>query len=256
MIHETAIVDPSARIADDVSIGAYSVIGAEVEIGEGTKIGPHVVIHGPTTIGRNNQVFQFASLGEQPQDLKYANEPTRLEIGDHNMIREFVTLNRGTAEGGGVTRIGSHNLLMAYVHVAHDCQVGSHIVFANNASLAGHVVVEDYAGLGGFSLVHQFTRIGSHCFTSMGSAINRDVPPFVIVSGNYAKAYGINKVGLQRKGFSAEAIRALQNAFKILVRSHQSREAAMEEIQSLYEAHAEVKQFVDFISASKRGIVR
>lgn len=256
MIHETAIIDPSARVADGVSIGAYSVIGADVEIGEGTEIGPHVVIHGPTRIGKHNKIMQFASLGEQPQDLKYNNEPTRLEIGDHNMIREFVTLNRGTQEGGGVTRIGSHNLLMAYVHVAHDCQVGSHIVFANNSSLAGHVVVEDYAGLGGFTLVHQFTRIGSHCFTSMGSAINRDVPPFVIVSGNYAKPYGINKVGLQRKGFSAEAIRALQNAFKILVRSRKPREEAMAEVQPLYDAHEEVKQFVDFISASKRGIVR
>lgn len=256
MIHQTAIVDPAAKIADNVEIGAYSIIGANVEIDSGTWIGPHVVINGHTKIGKDNKIFQFASIGEQPQDLKYKGDPTRLEIGDRNTIREFVTLNRATVEGGGITRIGNDNLFMAYVHVAHDCQVGNKIVFANSASLAGHVVVEDNAILGGFTLVHQFSRIGAHCMTSMGSAVNRDVPPYVIVSGNYAKPYGINKIGLKRRGFSDESIRAITNAFKLLVRSHRSREEVMEEVKPLAEKFPEVKRFVDFIKSSKRGIVR
>ena len=256
MIHQTAIVDPAAKIADNVEIGAYSIIGANVEIGSGTWIGPHVVINGPTKIGQDNRIFQFASIGEQPQDLKYKGDPTRLEIGDRNTIREYVTLNRATVEGGGITRIGNDNLFMAYVHVAHDCHVGNKIVFANSASLAGHVVVEDNAILGGFTLVHQFSRIGAHCMTSMGSAVNRDVPPYVIVSGNYAEPHGINKVGLKRRGFSDESVRAIQNAYKILVRSHKPREELLKDVQPLADQFEEVKLFVDFITASKRGIVR
>lgn len=256
MIHETAIIDPSAQIADDVEIGPYTIVGADVEIGSGTWIGPHVVINGPCQIGKNNRIFQFASLGEQPQDLKYAGEPTRLEVGNGNTIREYVTFNRGTQDGGGVTRIGNDNLFMAYVHVAHDCHVGDHIVFANSASLAGHVEVGDHAILGGFTLVHQFTRIAPHSFTSMGSAINRDVPPYVIVSGNYARPHGINKVGLKRRGFSDEAIRGIMSAYKLLVRSHKPREELMKEVQPVAEQFEEVKLFVDFINASKRGIVR
>lgn len=256
MIHQTAIIDPSAKIADNVEIGAYSIIGADVEIDSGTWIGPHVVINGPTKIGKDNRIFQFASIGEQPQDLKYDGQPTKLEIGDRNTIREYVSFNRATVEDAGTTRIGSDNLFMAYVHVAHDCQLGNHLVLANGATLAGHVKIGDHAILGGFTLVHQFSRIGSHCLTSMGSAVNRDVPPYVIVSGNYAKPIGINKEGLKRRGFSPEVMRAVQNAYKIMVRSHKPREQALQEVQSLVEQHAEVKQFVDFILASERGIVR
>lgn len=256
MIHQTAIIDPSARIADNVEIGPYSIIGADVEIGAGTWIGPHVVINGPTKIGKQNKIFQFASLGEQPQDLTYDGQPTRLEIGDRNTIREYVSFNRATEEGGGITRIGNDNLFMAYMHVAHDCRIGNKIVFANSASLAGHVEIGDHAILGGFTLVHQFTRIAPHCFTSMGSAINRDVPPYVIVSGNYAKPYGINKVGLKRRGFSDESIRAIQKAFKLLIRSHKPRAELFEEVKPLADQFPEVKLFVDFITSSKRGIVR
>ncbi|MDH5764436.1 MAG: acyl-ACP--UDP-N-acetylglucosamine O-acyltransferase [Gammaproteobacteria bacterium] len=256
MIHSTAIIDPAANIADDVEIGAYSVIGADVEIDSGSWIGPHVVINGPTKIGKDNRIFQFASIGEQPQDLKYKGQPTRLEIGDRNTIREYVTLNRATVEDAYTTRIGSDNLLMAYVHVAHDCQLGNHLVLANGATLAGHVQVGDYAILGGFTLVHQFSRIGAHCLTSMGSAVNRDVPPYMIVSGNYAKPAGINKEGLKRRGFSAEAIRAILNAYKIMVRSRKPREQALQEVQPYIDQHSEVKQFVDFIINSERGIVR
>jgi len=197
-----------------------------------------------------------ASLGEAPQDLKYAGEPTRLEIGDRNTIREYVTFNRGTRDGGGITRIGNDNLFMAYVHVAHDCHVGDNIVFANSASLAGHVDVGDNAILGGFTLVHQFVRVGAHCFTSMGSAINRDVPPYVIVSGNYAQPHGINKVGLKRRGFSDEAIRAILSAYKLLIRSHRPREEVLAAVQPLADLYPEVKLLVDFVVASKRGIVR
>lgn len=256
MIHSTAIIDASAKIADDVEIGPYSIIEGGVEIDSGTWIGPHVVIKGPTRIGKDNRIFQFASIGEQPQDLKYAGEPTRLEVGDRNTIREYVTFNRGTVDGGGLTSIGNDNLFMAYVHVAHDCHVGSKAIFANSASLAGHVEVGDHAILGGFTLVHQFTRIGAHCFTSMGSAVNRDVPPYVIVSGNYAEPHGINKVGLKRRGFSDEAIRAILNAYKIMVRSHRPREELLQEVQPLADQFEEVKLFVDFIQNSQRGIVR
>jgi UDP-N-acetylglucosamine acyltransferase len=256
MIHQTALIDPSAKIAPDVEIGAYSIIGAQVEIESGTWVGPHVVINGPTRIGKNNRIYQFASLGEAPQDLKYKGDPTRLEIGEGNTIREYVTFNRGTVEGGGVTRIGNNNLFMAYVHVAHDCRVGNDIVFANSASLAGHVQVEDFAILGGFTLVHQFTRIGGYCMTSMGSAINRDVPPYLVVSGNYAEPIGVNKIGLKRRGFSDEAIRAITNAYKLLVRSRKPRDEVNAAVIPLVEQYPEVRRFVEFINSSKRGIVR
>ena len=256
MIHQTAIIDPTAKIADDVEIGPYTIIGADVEIGSGTWVGPHVVINGPTKIGKENKIFQFASIGEQPQDLKYDGQPTRLEVGDRNTIREYVTFNRATEEGGGVTRIGNDNLFMAYAHVAHDCRVGDHVICANSASLAGHVEVDDHAILGGFTLVHQFTRIAAHSFCSMGSAVNRDIPPYVIVSGNYAKAIGINKVGLKRRGFSDETIRAIQNVYKLLVRSRKPRDEVMQKVLPLAEKFPEVKGFVDFIEASERGIVR
>lgn len=257
MIHQTAIVDENSKIADDVEIGAYSIIGSDVEIESGTWIGPHVVINGPTKIGKNNKIFQFASVGEDPQDLKFsAGEESFLEIGDNNTIREFVTISRGTADGGSATRIGSDNLLMAYVHIAHDCQIGSDIIFANSASCAGHVEVGDHAILGGFTLVHQFSKIGTHCFTSMGSIINQDVPPYIIVASNYGKASGINKVGLKRKGYSDETIRAIVNAYKLIIRSKRPRGEVMKEAEDLINKYPEVKLMADFINQSERGIIR
>ncbi|VAW61729.1 Acyl-[acyl-carrier-protein]--UDP-N-acetylglucosamine O-acyltransferase [hydrothermal vent metagenome] len=256
MIHQTAIIDKSAKIADDVSIGPYTIIGADVEIASGTWIGPHVVINGPTKIGNNNKIFQFSSLGEEPQDLKYAGEKSFLEIGDNNTIREYVTISRGTEDGGDITRIGNDNLLMAYVHIAHDCQVGNHVIFANSASCAGHVEVGDHSILGGFTLVHQFTKIGAHCFTSMGAIINQDVPPYIIVASSYGKASGINKVGLKRRGYSDEVIRAIVNAYKLMIRSKKPREQAMQEAEKLINDYPEVKLMADFIVQSERGIIR
>lgn len=255
-IHPTAIVDPSARLADGVSIGAYSIIGADVEIGANTVIGPHVVIQGPTRLGRDNHVCQFASLGEAPQDKKYQGEPTRLEIGDRNIIREFVTMNRGTPTGGGITRIGNDGLYMAYVHVAHDCRIGDKVIFSNNASLAGHVHVEDWVILSGFTLVHQFCSIGAHAFTGMGSAISKDVPPYLMVSGNPAEPHGINKEGLKRRGFLPEQIRSLRNAYKVLYRSGLSLEEAKSELAKMAEASPELVPFTQFMNNAKRSIIR
>ncbi len=256
MIHPTAVIDPSAKIADKVCIGAYSVIGADVEIGEGTVLGPHVVVNGPTVIGKDNHIFQFASIGDMPQDLKYNGEPTRLEIGDRNTIREYVTMNRGTVDDEGVTRVGSDNLFMVSCHVAHDCRIGDHVIVANAVALAGHVLVDDYAILGGYTTVHQFTRIGAHCFTGFASAIDRDVPPFFTVAGNRARAVGINKEGLKRRNFSAETIRSIQQAFRLLVKSECSHKIAMQQIEDLAKIYTEVKQLRDFIETSKRGWVR
>ncbi len=256
MIHQTAIIDAKAKIADDVSVGPYTVIGADVEIDSGTWIGPHVVINGPTKIGKNNKIFQFASIGEDPQDLKFDGEITYLKIADNNTIRENVTISRGTEDGGGITRIGSHNLLMAYVHIAHDCIIGDHIILANSASCAGHVEVGDHAILGGFTLLHQFTKVGKHAFTSMGSIINQDVPPYVIVASSYGKAGGINKVGLKRSGYSDEVIRAIVNAYKLLIRSKKPRDEAMQAAAELIENYSEVKLMADFIQQSERGIIR
>src|SRR5438045_3317436 len=218
-IHPTAIVDSAARIASDVEIGPYAVIGREVEIGAGSRIGPHTVVVGHTRLGTNNTISQFASIGDAPQDKKYGGEPTQLEIGNNNTIREFCTINRGTVQDAGVTRIGDDNWIMAYVHVAHDCTVGNHTIFANAASLAGHVKVDDYVILGGFTLVHQFCQIGAHAFTSMGSIINRDVPPYVTVAGNFAEPKGINSEGLKRRGFSPERIMTIKRGYKTLYKS-------------------------------------
>lgn len=256
MIHPTAIIDPSAQIADNVSIGPYTLVGADVSIGSGTRIGSHVALNGPLSIGCDNRIFQFASIGEEPQDLSYQGEATRLEIGDRNTIREYVSFNRGTPKGGGLTKVGDDNLFMAYCHVGHDSRVGNKNVFANSASLAGHVTVGDQCILGGFTLVHQFTTIGSHAFTSMAAAINRDVPPFVIVSGNYARSFGINKVGLKRKGFSPACIAAILKAYKLLVRQRQSRAQADAVLAPLVAEFEAVAQFVAFIDASSRGIVK
>jgi UDP-N-acetylglucosamine acyltransferase len=255
-IHSTAIIDPSAKIAEGVSVGAYSVIGADVEIGANSWIGPHVVINGPTRIGCDNKIHQFASIGDAPQDLKYDGEPTRLEIGDRNTIRECVTINRGTPGGGGVTRVGSDNLLMAYIHIAHDCQIGNHVIFSNNASLAGHAHVGDYVILSGFTLVHQFCAIGDYAFTGMGSAIAKDVPPYLMISGNPAAPHGLNKVGLKRRGFSEEQVRNLMRVYKLLYRQGLTLDEAKQQIAEMGENHEEVRRFADFLERSTRSIIR
>lgn len=256
MIHETAIIDPSAVIAGDVQIGPYSVIGADVDIGAGTIVGPHVVINGPTQIGNDNRIFQFASVGEDPQDLKFHGEKSRLVIGDRNTIRECVTIHRGTEQDRSITQIGNDNLFMAYVHIAHDCIIGNNIILANNATLAGHVVVEDFAILGGFTAVHQFTRLGSYCFTGFATALDRDVLPYFTVAGNRAKARGINKEGLVRKGFKPETIRALQDSYKILIKSKGTLKEKLDRVSDLAALHPEVKQVIDFLDKSERGWTR
>lgn len=256
MIHEQAIVDPAAQLADEVEIGPFSVIGPDVELGSGCRVGSHTVISGPTRIGRDNRIFSFCSIGEQPQDLKYAGEPTRLEIGDGNTIREYATMNRGTVGGGGVTRVGDDNLFMAYTHLAHDCMVGNHTVFSNAASLAGHVEVGDWVILGGFTSVHQFTHIGEHSFAGLGTVITRDVPPFVTVAGNHARPYGINKNGLKRRDFTPAAIRALHRAYMVLIKARQASHEARAEVDALAGEYPEVRRFVDFLHTSERGVVR
>jgi len=256
LIHSTAIVDKTASIAPDVEIGPYSIIGAEVELGAGTVIGPHVVVKGPTHLGKNNRIFQFASVGEDPQDKKFAGERTQLHMGDNNTIREYATINRGTKDGGALTKIGNNNLFMAYIHVAHDCQIGSDTVFANGASLAGHVNVGDHAILAGFACVHQFCTVGEHAFVGLNSVANRDVPPFMMVVGNYAEARGINKNGLRRRDYSEETIAALHRAYLALVRQRGDRSQAIASLQPLANEFAEVKRFIDFIVSSERGIVR
>src|SRR5688572_27354338 len=255
-IHPTAIVAPGARIAPDVEVGPYCVIGGQVEVGEGTWIGAHVVLDGILRIGKRNKIYHFASLGAAPQDKKYAGEDTRVEIGDGNTIREYVTINRGTAQDVGVTRLGDDNWLMAYVHLAHDCQVGSHTIFANCTQLAGHVTIEDWVILGGFSAVHQYVRIGAHAFTGMGSAMSQDVPPYVTAAGNLARPFGLNTNGLKRRGFSEEAMGALKRAYRTLYRAGLSLEQAKRELEAQAAASPEVRVFLDFITRSKRGFIR
>ena len=256
MIHPTAIVDPGAKIGAHVEIGAYSIIGPQVEIGDRTVIGPHVVINGHTRIGRDNRIFQFCSLGEVPQDKKYAGEATRLEIGDRNTIREFCTFNLGTVQDGGVTRIGDDNWIMAYVHIAHDCHVGNKCTFANNSQLAGHVVVEDWAILGGFTGVHQFCRIGAHVMTAVSTVILQDVPPYLMAAGNTAQPYGINVEGLKRRGFNAEAITSLKRAYRTLYKSGLLLEEAKIKLAEDAKTQPDVQLLVDFLAVSKRGIIR
>lgn len=256
LIHSTAIIDPTARIAEGVSIGAYAVIGPQVEIYSGTHIGDHATIYGPTTIGCDNHILQHTTLGGAPQDLNYKGEPTRLVIGDRNTIREYTSISRGSVTGDGVTQVGNDNFIMAYAHIGHDCHVGDQNVIANSVSLAGHVKVGDKCNLGGFSLMHQFVRIGSFAFTSMGSVINLDVPPFVTISGNYARSYGINKIGLRRNGFSAETINAINKAYKLLVRKRVQRDDALQQLEPLAQKFSEVRLFVDFVLSSSRGIVK
>jgi len=256
MIHPTAIVDPGARIGTNVAIGPYSIIGPDVEIGDDTEIGPHVVIKGHTRIGRDNRVFQFCSLGEIPQDKKYTGEPTRLEIGDRNTIREFCTFNLGTVQGGGLTSIGDDNWLMAYVHIAHDCHVGNKTIFANGASLAGHVTVDDFVIFGGFTGIHQFCRIGAHVITAASSLVLQDVPPYLMVAGNTAQPYGIHVEGLKRRGFSSEVITELKRAYRTLYKSGLLLEEAKTKLAEQARTVPDVRPMVDFLESSKRGIIR
>ncbi len=256
-IADTAIVSSEAALAHDVVIGPYAIIGPQVTIGAGTIIGPHVRIEGPTTIGERNRIIGQASIGTEPQDVKYKGERTELRIGNDNLIREFVTINRGTIGGGALTTIGSHNFLMAYSHVAHDCHVGDHTIFANNATLAGHVDVGDYSTIGAFSAVHQFCRVGDHAFIGGGSICTQDVLPYVKTVGNRpAKTYGINTIGLERKGFQKETVEALQRAYRILVRSKLKLQEALERIETELGFHSEVRYFAEFMRESKRGIIR
>jgi UDP-N-acetylglucosamine acyltransferase len=256
MIHATALVHPDARLAADVEVGAYSIVGEHVEIGAGTVIGPHVVIQGHTRIGKNNRIFQFNSLGEIPQDKKFRNEPTRLEIGDNNTIREFCTFNIGTAQDVGVTRIGNDNWIMAYVHIAHDCQVGSHTIMANGATLGGHVHIGDWVFLGGLSGVHQFVRIGAHAMTGFQTRLSQDLPPYVTAADNPAVAHGINSEGLKRRGFSSASILAIKRAYKTLYKSGLSFDDAKAAIGAQIDEHAELQIFFDFLATSERGIIR
>lgn len=255
-IDPRAVVDPAARLAPGVVVEPYSIIGADVEIGAGTWIGPHVVIRGPTRIGRDNKIYQFASVGDAPQDKKYRGEPTRLEIGDRNVIREYCTLNRGTVQDKGVTRIGNDNWIMAYVHIAHDCVLGNNIILANGASLAGHVTLEDWVILGGFTLVHQYCAIGAHAFTGYGTGISMDVPPYVMVSGHPAKPHGLNTEGLRRRGMSPETLRNLRNAYKIIYRSSLMLNDAIARLEEMAQSCPEIQLMVDFLRRSRRGIVR
>ncbi len=256
MIHETAIIDPKAKLGVNVSVGAYSIVEADVEIGDNCSIASHVVIKGHTRIGCDNSIAQFCSVGEDPQDLKYSGSETWLEIGDRNTIREFCTLNRGTEHGGGLTKIGSDNFLMAYVHVAHDCIVGNHIILANNASLAGHVQIDDHAILGGLSGTHQFCRIGAYSFAAGGSMIAKDVPPFTKVSGYYAKPFGLNTEGLRRHGFSPGRINGIKRLYKVIYRQGLSLSEAVEQLQAEDECCTDAKLFLEIIESSKRGLVR
>jgi UDP-N-acetylglucosamine acyltransferase len=255
-IHPTAIVHPGAQLASGVEIGAYSIIGEHVEIDENTWVGPHVVIGGHTRIGRDNRIFQFSSLGEIPQDKKYAGEQTRLEIGDRNTIREFCTFNCGTAQDVGVTRLGNDNWIMAYVHLAHDCQVGNNTIFANNAQLAGHVHVGDWVILGGFTAVHQFVRVGAHSMSGMCTALVQDVPPYVMVAGNPSVPHGINSEGLKRRGFSSKSVMAIRRAYKTIYKSGLKLDEACAALANEAVETAELGTLIDFLAQSGRGIVR
>lgn len=256
MIHSTAVIDSSAELAANVTVGPYTVIGPDVVIGAGTEIGSHVVINGPTRLGDDNRIFQFASIGEAPQDKKYAGEPTRLEMGDRNTIREFVTINRGTVQDVGVTSVGDDNWIMAYVHIAHDCRIGNQTIFANNASLAGHVTIADYVILGGFTLVHQFCSLGAHSLTAFGSGISLNIPPYVTVGGSPARAHGLNMEGLRRRGFSEDTRKLLKQAYKTLYRENNSLQDAIKILKDRTQGNAGLELLVSFLEQQKRGIVR
>ena len=255
-IHPTALVDARAELAADVEVGPYSIVGAEVRIGAGTRIGPHVVVTGRTTIGARNRIFQFASIGDIPQDRKYGGEPTGLTIGDDNVIREFVSINTGTAQDRGVTSVGNGNWLLAYVHIAHDCSVGSFTTFSNNAQLAGHVVIEDYVTMGGFTGVHQFCRVGAHAMVAAGAIVLQDVPPFVTASGYPAKPHGTNNEGLRRRGFAPDDIVAVRRAYKMLYREGRSLDDARVALAEAAKASPVIAPLVEFLAETGRGIIR
>jgi UDP-N-acetylglucosamine acyltransferase len=256
LIDSKAIVHSHAELADDVSVGPYSIIGADVKIGSGTIIGPHVVIKGPTSIGKENRIYQFTSIGEDPQDKKYAAEITRLEIGDRNTIREFTSMHRGTQQDNGVTKIGDDNLFMAYTHVAHDCIIGNNVIMANGASLAGHVHLNNNAILGGFTLVHQFTQVGQYSFAAMGSAITQDIPPFIMVGGKPTRPHGINSVGMERNGISTEDIRLIRNAYKIIYKMNLRLEDAIEKMEDMASDSKQLTDMISFLRNVSRGILR
>jgi UDP-N-acetylglucosamine acyltransferase len=256
VIDPRAVVSPQARLAADVAVGPFSVIGPDVEIGAGTIVAPHVVINGPTRIGAANRIFQFASIGDAPQDKKYQGEPTRLEIGDRNVFRESCTVNRGTTHDKGVTRIGNDNLFMAYSHVAHDCLIGNEVVFANCAALAGHVEIGDFVTLGGLTAVHQFVKIGAYAFSGGGTIVTRDVPPYVMVAGNPAEPHGVNAIGIKRRGFSEEQVRNVREAYRILYRSELKLTEAVDKLRALGETQPEVRALAEFIETSTRSLVR
>ena len=256
LIHPTAIVSSKAELASDVSVGPYAVIGDDVELGSGTSIGSHAVVSGPTTIGKGNKVYQFASIGDDPQDKKYAGEPTKLIIGDNNTIREYCTISRGTTQDQGETVLGDDNWIMAYVHIAHDCIIGSHTIMANNATIAGHVHVGDWAIFGGFSGVHQFCKIGAHSFLGMYSGVNRDVPAYTMVSGQPSVPKGINSEGLKRRGFDTDQVRNIKNAYRIVYRQGKKLNEAIDEIAALVATQPELEVFLESLRSSERGLVR
>ncbi len=256
-VHPTAILDPRAKVHPTCKIGSYCVIGPEVELGENCRLLSHVTIEGPTRIGANNGFFPFSSIGTAPQDLSYAGEPTRLEIGDHNQIREFVTINRGTVKGGGLTRVGSHTLIMAYTHVAHDCRIGDHVILANAATLGGHVTVEDWATVGALCPVHHFVRIGTHSFVGGGTTVTRDVLPFSKTAAERGThAYGLNAVGLERRGFSKERIRKIHHAYKVLLASKLNTSQALEKLRSEADRGEDVEMLIRFVENSERGVIK
>jgi len=256
-VHPTAIVDPAAKVGSSCRIGPYCVVGPDVELGDECELISHVTIEGPTRIGQQNRIFPFASLGMAPQDLKYAGEPTRLEIGDHNVIREYVTINRATMGGGGTTRVGSHNLIMAYAHVAHDCQIGNHVILANAATLGGHIIVEDWAVVGALCPVHQFVRIGAHSYIGGGTTITRDVLPFSkTAAARDTHAYGLNSVGLERRGFTRERIAKIHHAYKVLLASKLNTSQALEKLKSEKDRGEDVDMLIHFIESSERGVIK
>lgn len=256
-IHPTAVIDPRATVHPASAIGPYSVIGADVELGEGCELVSHVAVEGPTKIGAHNRIFPFSSIGLAPQDLSYKGEPTRLEIGDHNTIREFVTINRGTVKGGGLTRVGSHNLIMAYTHIAHDCRIGDHIIMANAATLGGHVTVEDWATVGALCPVHHFVRIGKYAFIGGGTTVTRDVLPFSKTSAERGThAYGLNAVGLERRGFTKERIRKIHHAYRLLLASKLNTSQALERLKAEADRGEDVEMLIQFIESSERGVIK
>lgn len=256
LIHPSAIIDADAELGAGVEVGPFAVIGPRVRIGAGCRIGPHAVVMGPARMGRDNRIYQFASVGEAPQDKKYAGEETWLELGERNVVREYATLHRGTAQDRGLTRIGNDNLLMAYSHVAHDCEIGDHAILANAASLGGHVQIGDWAILGGFTIVHQFCRIGAHAFCAMGSVVTKDVPTYVTIGGHPAEPRGINSEGLRRRGYTEETIQAIKRAYRLLYLSGLKLDAAVAEIRALAAQTPELAALADFVAASQRSIVR